>query len=54
MLNKHLETRKIDVVIASNSKIDKKIAQKYYTEEYKTPVKVDEKRLKEIFCKQLD
>lgn len=48
MLNKHLETRKIDVVIASNSKIDKKIAEKYYTEEYKTPVKVDEKRLKEM------
>lgn len=48
ILNRHLETRKIDVVIASNSEIDKKIAEKYYTEEYKTPVKIDEKHLKEI------
>lgn len=48
MLNKHLKTRKIDVVIASNSKIDPKIAEKYYTEEYKTPVKIDYEKLKEM------
>ena len=48
MLNKHLKTRKIDVVIASNSKIDHKIAEKYYTKEYKTPVKIDYEQLNEM------
>lgn len=48
MLNKHLKTRKVDVVIASNSKIDPKIAEKYYTEEYKTPVKIDYEQLEKI------
>lgn len=48
MLNKHLKTRKINVVIASNSKINPKIAEKYYTKEYKMPVKIDKDKLKEI------
>ena len=41
VLNKYLDFRKIDVVIASNSKIDKKIAEKYATAEQKDPVKID-------------
>ena len=42
------EKNKLDVVIASNTKIDKKIAKKYYTEEQKDPVPIDHKRLKEL------
>ena len=41
LLNKYLDFRKIDVVIASNTKIDKKIAEKYATAEQKDPVKID-------------
>lgn len=41
LLNKYLDTKKIDVVIASNTKIDKKIAKKYETEEQKDLVKID-------------
>ena len=48
LLNRYLETKKLDAVIASNTKIDKKIAKKYYTEEQKDPVTIDHKRLKEI------
>ena len=38
LLNKYLDFRKVDVVIASNTKIDKKIAEKYATAEQKDPV----------------
>ena len=48
LLNRYLETKKLDAVIASNTKIDKKIAKKYYTEEQKAPVPIDHKKLKEI------
>lgn len=48
LLNRYLETKKLDAVIASNTKIDKKIAKKYYTEEQKDPVPIDHKKLKEI------
>ncbi len=41
LLNKYLDFRKIDVVIASNTKIEKKIAEKYATAEQKDPVKID-------------
>ena len=41
LLNKYLDAKKIDVVIASNTKIDKKIAKKYETEEQKDLVKID-------------
>lgn len=41
LLNKYLDFRKIDVVIASNTKIDKEIAKKYETKEQKDPVKID-------------
>ena len=48
LLTRYLEKNKLDVVIASNTKIDKKIAKKYYTEEQKDPVPIDHKRLKEL------
>ena len=48
LLNRYLEKNKLDVVIASNTKIDKKIAKKYYTEEQKDLVPIDHKRLKEM------
>lgn len=41
LLNQYLDKRQIDVVIASNTKIDKKIAKKYETDEQKSPVKID-------------
>ena len=48
LINKYLETRKVDAVIASNTKIDKKIAEKYYTEEQKDPVVIDHDKVKEL------
>ena len=41
LLNRYLDFRKINVVVASNTKIDKKIAEKYATAEQKDPVKID-------------
>lgn len=41
LLNRYLDNRKIDAVVASNTKIDKEIAQKYATEEQKDPVIID-------------
>ena len=48
LINKYLDFKKIDVVIASNTKIDKKIAKKYETEEQKDPVKIDYGKLNKI------
>ena len=48
LINKYLETRKLDALIASNTKIDKKIAKKYYTQEQKDPVPIDHKKIKEL------
>lgn len=48
LLNKYLDFKKIDVVIASNTRIDKKIAKKYETEEQKDPVKIDYGKLNKI------
>lgn len=41
LLNRYLDNKKIDIVIASNTEIDKKIAEKYATKEQKEPVKID-------------
>ena len=41
LLNRYLDNKKIDVVIASNTEIDKQIAEKYSTKEQKEPVKID-------------
>ena len=48
MLNSYLGKRKIDVVIASNSKITKAIAKKYATEEQKDPVPIDYEEVKKM------
>ncbi len=49
-LNKYLGKRKIAVVVAANTKIPKKITQKYATEEQKDLVKIDKKEIKELNC----
>ena len=48
MLNSYLGKRKIDVVIASNTKITKTIAKKYATEEQKDPVPIDYDEVKKM------
>ena len=40
-MDKLLDKRKIDVVIASNTKINEQIAKKYETEEQTDPVRID-------------
>ena len=45
MLNRYLNKRHIDVVIASNSVIAKDIVKKYEKEEDKDPVKIDYAKL---------
>jgi len=47
-LNEYLGKRKVDVVIANDSKIDSKIIKKYSTLEQKDPVILDKKNLKEM------
>lgn len=47
-LNEYLGKRKVDIVIANDSKIDPKIINKYSTLEQKDPVILDKKNLKEI------
>ena len=42
------ETKKLDAVIASNTKIDTQIAKKYYTKEQKDPVLIDHDKLKKL------
>ncbi len=48
LLNKYLDFKKIAVVIASNTKINKQIAKKYESEEQKDPVKIDYGKLNKI------
>ena len=48
LLNQYLHKKKIDAVIASNTKIDKKIAEKYSTAEQKEPVKIDYQELEKV------
>ena len=45
LINKYLDIHKLDVVIASNSKIDNEIAKKYETEEQKDPVLIDYEKI---------
>lgn len=47
-LNEYLGKRKVDIVIANDSKIDPKIINKYSTLEQKDPVILDKKNLKDI------
>lgn len=46
ILEKYLGTNSIDVVVASNTKLDRKILEKYETEEQKDPVIIDYENLK--------
>ena len=46
ILEKYLGTNSIDVVVASNTKLDSKILEKYETEEQKDPVVIDYENLK--------
>lgn len=46
VLEKYLGTNSIDVVVASNTKLDSKILEKYETEEQKDPVVIDYENLK--------
>lgn len=48
LLNQYLDQKKIDVVIASNTKIDQEIVQKYESEEQKDLVKIDYGKLSKI------
>ena len=54
LLNSYLDKRKIDIVIASNTKISKKIAKKYETEEQKDAVLVDHKNLDNMDVKLIE
>ena len=44
----YLDNKKIDAVIASNTKIDSNIAKKYETEEQKDPVLIDYDNLNDL------
>ena len=48
LLNKYLDKKKVDVVVASNTKISEKMAKKYQNEEQKDPVKIDYEELEKI------
>lgn len=48
LINKYLDSKKIDAVIASNSKIDKDIAKKYETAEQKDPVIIDYENIERL------
>lgn len=50
ILNKYLDKRKIDVVIAASSKIPQKIVQTYTTTEQKDLVLIDEQNIKNLDC----
>ena len=48
LINKYLDKKKVDVVVASNTKISEKMALKYQTEEQKDPVKIDYEEIKKL------
>ena len=54
LLNKYLDFRHVDVVVASNTKIDKSIAEKYETEEQKDPVNIDYEKLDKLNVELID
>lgn len=47
-INEYLGTRKIDVVLANDKKIDKDILKKYRVEEQKDPIIIDSRNLKDV------
>ena len=48
LINNYLNKRKINAVIASNSKISKEIIDKYITEEQKDPVIIDKEKIESM------
>ena len=48
LLNKYLNNRKVDVVIANGTKISKETAKRYASQEQKDPVLVDKKKLEKL------
>ena len=48
LLNRYLDEKKVDVVIASNTEISEEMAKKYETEEQKDPVLIDYEELEKI------
>ena len=48
LLNRYLDEKKVEVVIASNTKISDEMAKKYETEEQKDPVLIDYEELEKI------
>lgn len=48
LINSYLNRRKMDVVIASNTKIDKEVANNYETKEQKDPVIIDKDRIDKL------
>lgn len=50
VLNKYLGKRKIDVVIASSSRIPQNIVKKYSNSEQKDLVKIDKEEIKKLNC----
>ncbi len=48
LLNRYLDERKVDVVIANNTKISEEFARRYETQEQKDPVLIDYEELKNI------
>lgn len=53
-LNKYLNKRKIEVVIAPNTVIPDKIVKKYETSEQKDLVKIDKENIKKLNCKLIE
>ncbi len=54
ILNKYLNKRKIDVVIAPNTIIPEKIVKKYETKEQKDLVKIDKKEIEKLNCELIE
>ena len=48
LLNRYLDNKKIDVVIANNKKVSEEMAKRYESEEQKDPVLIDKDNLNEI------
>ena len=48
LLNRYLNHRKVDVVIANSKEVGKEMAKKYETQEQKDPVLIDEEELKKV------
>ena len=54
LLNKYLDKRKLDVVIANKTKIDKEIAKRYETKERKDPVLIDYEQINNMDIELID